>query len=314
MELIEFDINYSQINIFNDLVATIGEFDGIHLAHQLLINETVSLAKQLKAKAALITFSDHPDYVLGKREFQGYLSPLNEKRKIIEKMGIDYLINIKFNKETSLLKKDEFYNIVFKNLKALVLGYDYRFAYLGEGDTKYLKDKFSSRIIKIIDKLEFFDNNEENSFKIGSDLIRRYLEEGNIRKANELLGREYTFEGNVIEGKKLGRTWNFPTANINVYDDKFKVKKGVYAVSCFVKNKYYYGIANFGNNPTCNYNELTRLEVHLFDFNEDIYNEYIECKLIDFIREEKKFSSKEELIERIKLDKKEALKIIGGLK
>ena len=306
MELIFINKINDELNIKDETVATIGEFDGVHIAHQKLINETVNLARCNKMSSALITFEPHPDYVLGKREYEGYINPINERINIIEEYGIDYIIIVNFDFSVASLNKEEFYNKFLNKFKYLVVGNDYRFGYKGEGDVFFLKQKYVSDSLKVIEVIK------DDNTKIGSDLIRTSLKNGEIEYANILLGRCFSYTGKIIEGKKLGRTWNLPTANINICKEYFKIRKGVYACKCFVKNKYYLGIANFGNNPTCNFVEEARLEVNLINFDDDIYGEIIKVEFLKFIRGEQKFESIEKLINQINLDKEKVIDEFGG--
>lgn len=304
MELIIIDNINNKLNIQDNIIACIGEFDGLHIAHQKLINETIKLAKASNMLSALITFYPHPDYVLYKREYEGYLNPLEEKKELLKEYGIDYFILVNFNDEVAKLRKEEFIEFVLKEFKGIVVGSDYRFAYKGEGNALYLQDSLKN--VLIIDEIK--DNGE----KIGSDLIRLALSNGDLSRANELLGRYFSYQGIVVEGKRLGRTWGFPTANIKIGKEYFKIKKGVYAVKCFVDEEIYLGIANFGNNPTCNFVDEARLEVHLFDFDKDIYSKKIKVEFIKFVRGEKKFENANELIRQITKDKEEVFSEFGG--
>lgn len=296
MELIKINTSLSEFKFQKPVIACIGEFDGMHIAHQKLITETINLSKANDCASALITFDPHPDYVLKKRKYEGYLTSFEEKKNIGQKLGLDYFIVIDFNSELAKLNKDEFYERYLKVLKGLLIGNDYKFGYKGEGNEYFLRDKFD--FFKSLDVMCYGDLNE----KIGSDVIRNSLKEGNIALANNLLGRNFSYSGKVLEGKKLGRTWGFPTANILINNEMFKIKKGVYAVKCEMNKKFLLGIANFGNNPTCNFVEEARLEVHLFDFEENIYGIDLKVEFLKFVRGEKKFESSIELVEQIKND------------
>lgn len=306
MELIKINTSLSEFKFKKPVVACIGEFDGMHMAHQKLIIETIDFAKANDCASALITFDPHPDYVLKKREYEGYLTGFEEKKKFAQKLGLDYFIVIDFNFELAKLNKDEFYERYLKNLKGLFIGSDYKFGYKGEGNEMFLCDKFE--FFRSLDVMCYGGLNE----KIGSDVIRNSLKEGNVSLANELLGRKFSYSGKVLEGNRLGRTWGFPTANILINKEHFKIKKGVYAVNCEIGDKVYLGIANFGNNPTCNFVEEARLEVHLFDFEEDIYGKKIKVDFIKFVRGEKKFESSIELVEQIKKDIELVKEEFGG--
>lgn len=306
MELIRINGSLNELMFQKPLIACIGEFDGMHIAHRKLIRETINFAKKENCCSALITFDPHPDYVLRKREYEGYLTAFEEKKQIAKNLGIDYLIIINFDSVIAKLSKEEFYSKFLKMFKGLFIGSDYKFGYKGEGDASFLQDKFE--YFKAFDIMCYSKLNR----KIGADVIRDSLKEGNLCIANQLLGRNFSYTGKVIEGKKLGRTWGFPTANILINKELFRIKKGVYAVKCEINNQVYLGIANFGNNPTCNFVEEARLEVNLFDFNEDIYDKELRVEFIDFIRGEKKFDLASELIEQIKKDIEVVKEKFGG--
>ena len=291
----------NKIEIKEDIVAALGEFDGMHLAHQELIKKCITLSKNNNCKSAIICFYPHPDYVLHKRENKGYLNTLQEKIKIIEDFNIDYLYILDFNEELLTTTKEEFFNNYLSNLKGLVIGYDFRFAYKGSGDKDYLNDMFKNKIFEVIEKKTYINEfNKED--KISSNAIRSYLDNGNIEYANKLLSYHYQFEGSVEKGKKVGKELGYPTANISIEKDKYIPKLGVYACLIELDNKKYQGICNIGINPSIDNLNKARIEVNIFDFAGDIYNKNIKVELIHFLREEIKFNTKEELKEEIKKD------------
>ena len=291
-----------QLNINGEaIVATIGEFDGIHYGHMRLINTCVKLAKENNYKSAMIAFYPHPDYVLGKRDNEGYLTNDKEKVEILEKTGLDYVFILDFTKELLRLSKEQFYNDYLKDLKGLVIGYDYRFGFKGEGDSKYLKDRFENKLFEVIDKVEYL--NEFNEYdKVGSDKIRAYLKNGDVERANSLLNYVYSVSGVVENGSKIGHSMGYPTANVGFSDDKFVPKYGVYSCKVILDDKEYLGICNIGINPSFNKQNKPRLEVNIFDLNEDIYSKNIKVELYHFVREETFFPSKEELSKQIDKD------------
>lgn len=305
MELIKLkNNNLTQLNIdLSKIVATIGEFDGVHLAHQKLILKTISIAQERKLKSALITFDPHPDYVIKSRRYEGYLSKLEEKATILENYSIDYLIVISFTKELMNSSKDEFFNNYLSKFNYLVVGYDFKFGYQGSGDAKYLSDKLGSNSLCIVDEVKY-----DGIHKISSNAIRTYLKEGRIEDANKLLGYPYWFYGKVTKGKGIGTTLGFPTANVVIDDEKFIPKCGVYRSFVIYNNLKYKGILNIGYNPSINPLTKPRLEVHILDFNENIYGRFIKIEIYHFIREEIKFSTKEELIYQIKKDQEDCMR------
>ena len=299
MELIKIkdnDINKLKLD-FSKMVATIGEFDGVHLAHQKLIIETKAIASSKSLYSAVITFYPHPDYIIKSRNYDGYLTTLKEKIEIFENYHIDYLFIIDFSKELMQMPKEEFFNSYLANFSHLVVGYDFRFGYHGLGDALYLQEKLGSARLSIIDEVKC-----DNDNKISSNLIRSYLKEGQVEQANILLAYPYSFKGEVIKGAQIGTSLGFPTANVEIDEEKFIPKCGVYSAKVIINNKIFNGILNIGTNPSINLLEKPRLEVHIIDFDGDIYGANIEIKIYHFIREEIKFSKKEELISQIKKD------------
>lgn len=294
------------------IIATIGEFDGIHVGHIELINETIRLSKENDCKSCVITFYPHPDYVLNKRKFEGYITSENEKKEILKEMNIDYLLIIDFSINVASLKEEEFYNLYLKDLFGLVIGYDFRFGYMGKGNASYLKDKFNNKVFSVIDKVEFINENNQYT-KVGSNEIRDYLKKGNLEIANKLLSRPYMVEGTVINGDHIGREIGFPTANILLDKDTFLSKNGVYSCKCVIDNKEYLGIGNIGVNPTLNYLDNPRLEVNILDFNKSIYEKNIKIYFLKYLRDEFKFNSKEELVNQLIKDKEITKKLYGGI-
>ena len=290
-----------QFDIREDIIATIGEFDGMHLAHQKLIEKCISLSKEYKCKSALICFYPHPDYVLKKRENKGYLNTLDEKIEIIKAYNFDYLYIMEFTEDLLKESKEEFYDHYLSKLKGLVIGYDFRFAYHGSGDKDYLKDKFKDKIFAVIDQQSFIEEDGKLE-KISSNSIRKYLDDGKIEKANELLSYHYSFKGRVEKGKGIGRKMGYPTANVDIDDEKYIPKLGVYACLIAIDDKKYQGICNLGVNPSIDNLNKARLEVNIFDFDDDIYDKNIKIELIHFLREEIKFKEYQELVNEIKKD------------
>ena len=256
---------------------TIGKFDGIHKGHKKLISET----KVDGLKTLVITFED-----LNKDQI---LMDTNQKAHYLEDLGVDYLLIFPFE-----VIKDVFYNefIVMLsklNVKNITCGKDFRFGYKREGDIIDLKKKF---------KLNILEDEVEDDIRISSTQIKYLLTEGLIEEANSLLDKPYTINGIVVEGNKIGRKLGFPTANI-YYSNYTLPKNGVYLTIVTYKGKKYLSMTNIGHNPTLNAQEKTRLEVHILDFNEQIYGEELEISFIKYIREEKKYNSKDDLIKSL---------------
>lgn len=289
------------------IVAAIGQFDGLHIAHLSLINKTLEISKEKKIKSAIITFDPHPDFVLKKENTNTYVTPLDEKINLLDKIGIDYIFIIKFDNDIADLKPVEFIkNILLENnVKEVVVGFDFCFGKFGSGKAVDISS-LSNDLIKttIIDEIKYNDE------KIGTTLIKKLLNDGFVNEVYKILGRFYKISGFVVGGNKVGRTINLPTANLNI-DNKFaNIKTGVYVVRILIDNKFYFGFANYGNNPSFNESKNMVFETHIFEFNDDLYGKKIEVELLDYIRNEIKFNSKDDFLKQIKNDKEYALSYI----
>lgn len=293
-------------------VVTIGTFDGVHLGHRKVILRLQEFAKQHNGETVIFTFHTHPRLVTSPNEGNlRLLTTLKEKINLFEKYGIDHLVVYTFDKEFSELSYTEFVEKILVDkirTHCLVVGYDHKFGKNREGGFDYLQkcaEKFSFEI----ERLDALVVDEDN---VSSTKIRNALETGNIEKANRFLGYQFTLHGKVVEGKQLGRTLGFPTANIEA-SDKHKIIPGygVYAVKVEINDTEYKGMLNIGTRPTFNNNADNRsIEVNIFDFEDDIYSKELTLKFVGKIRDEQKFGSVEMLIDQLKKDKITALKII----
>ena len=292
-------------------VVTIGTFDGVHIGHQAIINKLKEVAERHNGETILVTFDPHPRKVLYSDSWD--LKLINSpKRKIdlIRKTGIDHLIILPFTKKFAQMSSYEFIkNILVDKIhtKNIVIGYDHHFGRDRLGDHQSLEElgkEFGFRVDEVppqyIDKIS-----------VSSTKIRKALNDGNITYANKLLGYEYSIHGNVVEGFKIGRTIGFPTANLEV-DDKLKLitANGVYACKVLWNGQKFFGMGNIGVRPTLNRKDLT-IEVHIFDFDKQIYGDYLTIYWIDRIRDEIKFKDLEALKEQLVKDKKTVLRILN---
>lgn len=294
-------------------VVTIGTFDGVHLGHQKVIAKLKDIAARHNGETVIFTFHTHPRLITAPDEGNlRLLTTLKEKINLLENFGIDHLIVYPFNKEFAELSYTEFVEkILVDQMKthSLVVGYDHKFGKNREGGFEYLQkcaDRFNFEIEKL-DALVVEDVN------VSSTKIRDSLQNGDIKKANHYLGYEFTLHGKVIDGKQLGRKLGFPTANIEA-SDKHKIipQYGVYAVYVFVGQKKYRGMLNIGTRPTFNNNADNRsIEVNIFDFSDEIYGHEITLVFVGKIRDEQKFENVGKLIEQLKTDKINALKILS---
>ena len=269
---------------------TIGAFDGIHLGHLKIFNELINNSEGYKK--IIITFSNHPDYSLNKRDDFGLINSNEEKIEIFNELGFDYAIFL----DNMFLEYDysNFNKLLKKlNIQKIFLGNDFHYGKNGIGDINTLKKDFLVSIVS-----DYYYNDK----RLSSTLIRLLLIEGKIKELNKLLVKPFSIEGTIKSGNKIGRTIGFKTANID-YSNKFRLLKyGVYSCNVIVNNKTYNGLANYGNYPTVNVNNKPILEVYIIDFDKDLYGEKIIVIFRDYIREEKKFDSLEELKMQIKKD------------
>jgi riboflavin kinase / FMN adenylyltransferase len=295
----------SQIDsVFSPCVATVGIFDGVHAGHLFLIEELKSLANERNLESVIITFAEHPRKVLN-RDFKAELiSTLPEKLALIERTGIDKCIVFDFTTDIAKLSAYDFIkNILHEKFKVqtLLVGHDHRFGHNREDGFPEYKAYGNSLGMEVIQAIRLKTELDEY---ICSTEIRQALLSGEIEKANRLLTYCYSLSGKVVEGFKIGRTIGFPTANIEPNNtDKIIPKNGVYAVIIRVDKRHFNGMLNIGNRPTLNNGNNTSIEVNIFDFEEDIYNQTIELVFIQKIRDEKKFNGIDELIAQLHTDK-----------
>lgn len=307
---------HNDLNIFNarNPVLTVGTFDGVHLGHRKIIDRLIELAKTINGESIIFTFDPHPRKVVSPGESNlRLLTTIEEKIALFEQSGIDHLIIYPFTPEFAQLSYEQFVKeILIEKIhtKYLVVGYDHKFGNNRQGDFEFLQncaEKFDFRV----EKLDVLLINESN---ISSTKIREAIEKGDFETANTFLGYPFTFHGTVVEGQKLGRIIQFPTANVAASDpDKIIPGYGVYVVKAKIRNKIYQGMLNIGSRPTVNNNADHRsIEVHLFGFNDDIYGETIELQFFRKLREEQKFDSLDALKEQLEKDKAATLAYFGN--
>ena len=283
-------------------VLSLGMFDGVHFGHISIINLLKSVAQENNLETAILTFWPHPRKVFNPNDEIKLLNTLNEKLNLLENANLDVVFLKSFDENFRNLTGEEFVRQILVeklNVKHIIIGHDHVFGKNKSGNFELLQ-KLSKELDFVVQQL---DAVKEGEFNISSTKIRNCLANGNIISANKMLGYHYSVSGKVIDGKKLGRTIGYPTANIEVDELKLLPKKGAYIVEVYVKNKFYKGMLSIGTNPTVNGDKLT-VEVYILDFNKDIYGEEITVKFRDFLHEEIKFESLEKLIERLDEDKR----------
>ena len=272
-------------------VTCIGAFDGVHKGHIELINKT----KEINKNFQIVTFDEIP-----KLYFDKSLKPLldnKNKNNIFNDLKPTNLIYLKFD-EINQLSSDEFLKYLDINLrtKKIVVGKDFKFGKNRSGDVDNIISYFGKDNVILLS--DYIIDNE----KVSSTKIRNFLDTGNIQKANNFLGREYELSGLVVKGKKLGSKIGFPTANLQLNNDLYLPKFGVYEISCKVNGNLFKGILNIGITPTVLNSKKVKIEAHLFNFNENIYDKNIVIQLKKYIREEIKFNSIDDLIKQINID------------
>ncbi|AIQ53283.1 bifunctional riboflavin kinase/FAD synthetase [Paenibacillus sp. FSL R7-0331] len=290
-------------------VAALGQFDGLHRGHASVITSAVALARRQGVPAAVMTFHPHPKDVMGKGDYDGYLTPPKDKQEILAGLGVDILYIIEFNEQLSRVSPQDFVSVMLLPLQIVtaVVGFDFRFGYLGEGDADMLRE-LGQGIMSVETVPPFLLEGE----KVSSSGIRRSLHSGDLTLANSWFGRCYHLRGIVGHGEKRGRTIGFPTANLQLEDHYVIPAKGVYAVKVFYKEEILYGVMNVGVKPTFHDGmSAPSFEVHLFDFASDIYGQELKVELQAFIRPERKFESIDALISQIAKDAGTAKELLG---
>lgn len=289
-------------------VVTIGSFDAVHKGHVQVIESLKKVASCLQGETVIISFEPHPREVLYPMEKRpGILTTLEEKAEILTALGVDHLIVLPFTRSLAELDYQEFVRHILVDkigIRGLVVGYDHRFG----KDRAGTFDKLKELAAKYHFYLEQEEAYEENQMNISSTKIRNALQVGDIDRVNEFLGYTYTFIGKVVAGDKIGRSLGFPTANIQLYDErKLLPASGVYAVKVFIGNVEYGGMLNIGVRPTVSCSGVVRIEVNIFDFNQDIYGQEIRIALLGRIRGERKFNDVNELKQQLGEDRKAVL-------
>lgn len=295
---------------FKSSVLTIGSFDGVHLGHQMLLGTLVKKAQENNTNSVALTFRPHPRTVLRPNEPHHRLFDYKDQVEMMTSLGVDFLVEEKFSKDFSLMTADEFLRSyvdrIFNPLH-IVVGYDFSFGKSRVGNIDSLQKFCEEKKIG----LTVVEACKKDGLVVSSTQVRQFLETGNVAGAAELLGRPYYLRGPVRVGYKRGRTIGVPTANISP-EIEFVPRKGVYFTKTYLFDKVYPSVTNIGFNPTFeNTDAYMKVETHIFNFDRDIYGEHMKIELLEFCRDEKKFSSVDELKKQIAADFDAAKKYFG---
>ncbi|MBR2067752.1 MAG: bifunctional riboflavin kinase/FAD synthetase [Solobacterium sp.] len=287
------------------IAACIGYFDGLHLGHLELIKKAKEYAKEMNCLSALITFDQDPLQILKKEKHMQHIVTFEQRLAIAKKNGIDVAIILHFTEEMASLEPNVFLEKVLGqlNIKALVCGFDFHYGRFGKGNAISLQKEVDYPV-SIIDAVS------DEIGKISSTRIRESVERGEMESAKRMLGYPFTIMGKVIRGFHQGTGMGYPTANVEIDEEYILPKLGVYAGYCCIEGKQYPSMINLGHNPTIKYREKPSLEVHIFDFENDLYGRVIDVEFIAFIREEKKFNRKEELMQQLDKDNQKIRQVL----
>jgi riboflavin kinase / FMN adenylyltransferase len=292
-------------------VVTTGTFDGVHLGHQKILSNLVKTAQQNNGNSVVVTFHPHPRVVLG-QEVQE-LSTLAEKELLLAQNGIDYLVVLPFNTELAQLSAEEFIQKIYiqeLQTKKMVIGYDHHFGKNREGNFDYIQKNISKYPFQI----QEIPREDIDNVGVSSTKIRNALLDGNIEVANKYLGRFYELTGAVVKGDQIGRTIGFPTANLQIESSqKLIPADGIYAVKVTVSHKKYDGMLYIGKRPTLPNVWERRIEVNIFDFNEDIYGKKLTLNFVTFIRADARLNGLEALKQQLKDDEIKSRMILSKI-
>lgn len=284
-------------------VMALGNFDGVHIGHKQIIRVAEELARQKDVALSLMTFSPHPKQVLGRdSKYERLLTPLSAKIDLFARLQVDILYIVTFDRAFAAMLPEQFVQHYVKALAAcdVVVGFDFSFGRGGKANTEALQRLASAHGIgtHVVPPVQWQGD------KVSSSFIRELLQKGNVQTAAQLLGRPYQLTGRVIHGDQRGRTLGFPTANLELTEDFVLPRYGVYLVHVWLEgeNRPYAGLMNIGVRPTVSGEKILSLEVHVLDVSRDLYGQSLKIEFLDFLREEKKFPSVQELQKQMQQD------------
>jgi riboflavin kinase / FMN adenylyltransferase len=290
-------------------VVTIGTFDGVHLAHQKIIGEVVRIAKKRDGRSVVVTFEPHPREVLDTSTKMKFLTTLNERQDFCEQLGVDWFVVIEFNKEFSKQGFRDFYVKYLVNgigISVIVEGYDHHWGRNREGNIEALVQIGKEYGFDVVNIEQF----KYNGIPVNSSMIRNELINGSVEAGSAFLGRPYTLSGKVVSGDRRGRSLGYPTANVDISSNKKVLPKdGIYFVQVKIGENKYFGMASIGVRPTFYMDGKRILEVNIFDFNQDIYGSDLRVDFLKRLRDEQKFDTADQLIQKMHQDEQLSRKL-----
>lgn len=302
--------NIDHLPKFRNAVLTIGTFDGVHLGHRQILAALRKEAAEIHGESIIITFDPHPRKVVKPDTSLQLINTLSERITLLSSLDIDHLVIVPFTKEFADLSAESYikdFLVERFHPRSIIIGYDHHFGKERKGNFRLLEEKSPVYGFKLLE----IPKHILEEVDISSTKIRQAIQSGEIEKANKLLGYDFFFEGQVVEGDKLGRTLGYPTANLELTDrDKIHLGEGVYAVLVHINNRIKKGMLSIGKRPTLN-DVVERIEVHLFDFNEDLYHKTIRVSVIKYLRAQQKFESLQQLKEQIQKDEETSLAVLS---
>jgi riboflavin kinase/FMN adenylyltransferase len=305
--------NTIHFRIESPSIVTIGTFDGVHLGHQKILDRLKKLKEETGLKTVILTFDPHPRKVLFPEQNDlKLLTTVEEKLELFSRHGVDVTVVYPFSKTFSQIDSEVYLrDILVKSLNTrhIVIGYDHKFGRDRSGDFKFLK----AHMKELNFQVQQISAEDIDNIAISSSKIRKALEEGNLSMATEYLGHTYFLHGRVIKGKQLGRQLGYPTANlVPDSEDKLIPRKGIYFVEVVFEGLLLYGMLSIGTNPTTDYDEGIKIEVHIFDFDADIYGKQLQINFVKRLRDEKKFANLSQLKHALDKDREQCLELIAS--
>lgn len=287
------------------MCACIGYFDGMHLGHQALVKETVRLADKYACESALITFNPDPWVTIKGLKDVKHITTMRQRINKAVELGIQNIVILDFTKEMSELSPSDFIEKTLGklNLKGLVCGFDFHYGFCGKGDANTLKEETDYEVIVVSPV-------EDEFGKISSTRISEAIINGDMPAVAKMLGQNYSLEGYVRKGHQQGRLMGFPTANIQYSNEYILPKPGVYASMVEIDHHTYGAMTNLGHNPTFNHSEKLSLETHVIDYHGDLYGRILKVQLLEYVREEIKFKSRDNLVLQLEQDIRDIKKIL----